>query len=105
MRGVITGMRVEFEFYGTLRDAVGGKTVVRELEDGTTVTKAVRALTDEYEGLESLLLRSNGELRPNVSVSIGGDPAFDRDEDAALSAEETVTLAPGVAGGAGVVGR
>jgi len=97
-------MRVEFEFYGTLRDAVGRKTAVRELEDGTTVAKAVRAFADEYDGLGSLL-RSNGDLRPNVSVAVDGDPALDRSEDVTLSAEETVTLTPGVAGSVGVVKR
>jgi molybdopterin synthase sulfur carrier subunit len=92
-------MRVEFEFYGTLRDAVGQKTVVREVEEGTTGLEATRAVADEYETVESLLFRSNGEVRPNVTVSVNGDPILDADDDVTLEDGDELVLAPGIAGG------
>ena len=92
-------MRVEFEFYGTLRDAVGEKTLVREVERGTTGLEATRAVADEYEAVASLLFRSNGEVRPNVTVSVNGDPILGADDDVQLEDGDEVMLAPGVSGG------
>ena len=92
-------MRVEFEFYGTLRDAVGEKTVVREVEPGTTGLAATRDVADEYERVESLLFRSNGEVRPNVTVSVNGDPILGEGDDVALEDGDELVLAPGVSGG------
>ena len=92
-------MRVEFEFYGTLREAVGEKTVAREVESGTTALEATRAVADEYEPVESLLFRSNGEVRPNVTVSVNGDPILDESDDVTLADGDELVLAPGVSGG------
>lgn len=95
-------MRVEFEFYATLRDAVGEKTVVRELEAGTSVETALHAVTEEYDGLESLVFRSNGAVRPNVTVAVNGQPMNRTDPaDIELSDGDTVVLSPGVSGGTG----
>ena len=95
------GMRVEFEFYGTLREAVGEKTVAREFDEGTTALEATRAVADDHERVRSLLFRSGGEVRPNVTVSVNGDPIVDGDDDVALSDGDELVLAPGVAGGDG----
>lgn len=98
-------MRVEFEFYGTLREAVGEKTVSREVEPGTTALEATRAVADEHETVGSLLFRSNGEVRPNVTVSVNGDPVLDERDDATLEEGDELVLAPGVSGGSTEVGR
>lgn len=92
-------MRVEFEFYGTLRDAVGEKAVDREFDEGTTAIEATQAVADEYESVESLLFRSNGEVRPNVTFSVNGDPILRADDDVTLSESDEIVLAPGVSGG------
>ena len=94
-------MRVEFEFYGTLRDAVGEKTVVREFDEGTTALEATRAVADDHETVRSLLFRSDGAVRPNVAVSVDGDPVLDGTDDVALTDGAEVVLAPGVSGGTG----
>lgn len=94
-------MRVEFEFYATLRDAVGEKTVARELEAGTSIETALHAVTDDHDGLESLVFRANDAVRPNVTVSLNGQPMNETDPaDIELSDGDTVVLSPGVAGGA-----
>jgi molybdopterin synthase sulfur carrier subunit len=95
-------MRVEFEFYATLRDAVGEKTVVRDLEAGTSVETALHAVAGEYDGLESLVFRANGAVRPNVTVAVNGQPMNQTDPaDIELSDGDTVVLSPGVSGGMG----
>jgi molybdopterin synthase sulfur carrier subunit len=92
-------MRVEFEFYGTLRDAVGEKTVVREADEGTTALEATGSVADDHEGLRPLLFRSDGQVGPNVTVSVNGDPIVDEDDDVTLSDGDELVLAPGVSGG------
>lgn len=103
-------MRVEFEFYATLRDAGGGRTVTRDLEAGTSFRTALDAVADDHEGLESLVFRADGSLRPNVTLAVNGQPVTDADPAATeLSDGDTVVLSPGVAGGtlavSPVVGR
>jgi molybdopterin synthase sulfur carrier subunit len=93
-------MRVEFEFYATLRDAVGEKTVTRELDAGTAIETALRAVADEYQRLESLVFRANGTVRPNVTVAVNEQPVNDGDPaEIELSDGDTVVLSPGIAGG------
>ena len=93
-------MRIEFEFHTTLRDAVGEKTVRREFDSGTTVSEAVRSIAAEYDGLGPLVFRSDGALRSHLTVAVDGDPLSEADRDGrALEGEETIVLAPGVAGG------
>lgn len=93
-------MRIDFEFYANLRDAVGEKTASHDVEDGATLADGLRAVTDEYEGLQSLLFRSDGTVRRNVTVAVNGDPILDSDpEDIELSGDDTVVLSPGVSGG------
>jgi molybdopterin synthase sulfur carrier subunit len=93
-------MDVEFVSYATVRDAIGTKSVTRDLPEGTTVEDALRDLAVEYEGLDSLLFTSDGEIRPHVNVLVNDENIRDRDGQATtLSAGDTVGLAPGVAGG------
>ncbi len=94
------GMDVEFVSYATVRDAIGTKSVTRDLPEGTTAEDALRDLAVEYEGLDSLLFTSDGEIRPHVNVLVNDENIRDRDGQATtLSAGDTVGLSPGVAGG------
>lgn len=92
-------MRVEFEFHATFRDAVGERTGSVDVEAGTTVNAAVRAVAAKYDDLEPLVVRSDGTVRPNVAVAVEGDPMTGESNAATLSEGDTVILAPGVAGG------
>ena len=94
------GMEVEFVSYATVRDAIGTKSVTRDLPEGSTVEEALRDLAAEYDGLDSLLFTSDGEIRPHVNVLVDDENVRDRDGPATeLSEGDTVGLAPGVAGG------
>lgn len=93
-------MEVEFVSYATVRDAIGTKSVTRDLPPGTTVEEALNDLAGEHDGLESLLFESDGEIRPHVNVLVGETNIRELDGQATeLAAGDTVGLAPGVAGG------
>ncbi|MFC5973057.1 ubiquitin-like small modifier protein 1 [Halomarina salina] len=89
---------VDFEFYATLRDAVGERTLTRDVESGTTVAESLRTLGEEFPSLRSLLFDGDGRLRPHVSVLVDGERV---EGDRRLSGGETVGAAPAVAGGTG----
>ncbi|MCY4732381.1 MoaD/ThiS family protein [Natronomonas gomsonensis] len=93
-------MQLEFEFYATLRDAVGEKSVIRTVPDGTTVVEALRAVADDYDGLQSLLFRENGALRTHITVARNDQPLLEDRDDVVLSDGDTLVLSPGVSGGA-----
>lgn len=94
-------MRIEFESYATVREAVGRRTVTMDVPDGATLGEALWAFAAEHDGVEPLVFDSDGEFRRNVNV-LHNDANVRRGEGAAtdLSAGDTVTLAPGIAGGA-----
>jgi molybdopterin synthase sulfur carrier subunit len=91
---------VTFEFYGTVRDAVGEKTVTSEAA-GRTVNAALRAVAEEHPDLYSLLFTSEQRLRPHINVSRDETPIRDLDgPETVLAAGDLVTVAPSVSGGA-----
>ncbi|MFD1515307.1 ubiquitin-like small modifier protein 1 [Halomarina rubra] len=87
---------VEFEFYATLRDAVGERSLTRAVPEGTTVAEALGTLGEEFPSLRPLLFDGDGRLRPHVSVLVDGERV---DGDRSLDGGETVGAAPAVAGG------
>ena len=93
-------MEIGFTFHTTLRDAVGRKTVTRTFDAGTTLGEALGRIADDHESLESLLFRSNGELRSHVTITVNGEPMVEGERcQRGLEEGETVVLAPGIAGG------
>ncbi|MFB6205850.1 MAG: ubiquitin-like small modifier protein 1 [Haloglomus sp.] len=96
---------VTFEFYGTVRDAVGEKTLSRTVEPGTTVNAALKQVAAEHPDLYSLLFTSEERLRPHINVSRDGEPIRDLDgPDTELTPGDRVTVAPSVSGGSGAPG-
>ena len=93
-------MRIEFESYATIRDAVGQGTVQTEVPEDATLGDALGAFADAHDGVRPLVFDGDGEIRPNVNVlhndenvRTGAGP------ETTLSDGDTVTLAPGIAGG------
>jgi len=93
-------MRIEFEAYATIRDAVGQETIRMEVPEDATLGDALRAFAADHDGVGPLVFDGDGEIRPNVNVlhndenvRTGAGPAT------RLSDGDTVTLAPGIAGG------
>ncbi|PSP79548.1 hypothetical protein BRC81_04875 [Halobacteriales archaeon QS_1_68_20] len=96
---------LELRFFATFRQAVGQKTVHREVDDGTTVGDLLAALESEYDGLDGELI-VDGELREHLSVLLNGrDVVHQEGLDTSLSDGDTVSVFPPVAGGNGDPGR
>lgn len=97
-------MQIEFVCYATIRDAVGRKTLERELPAGSTVGDAVESLGEEFAALDPLLFDSSGEVRANVNVLVNEVNVRTLDGQATtVTAGDTVGLAPGVAGGSAAI--
>jgi molybdopterin synthase sulfur carrier subunit len=92
-------MQVELKFFATFREAVGSKTVTREVTEGTTVGELLRSLEGEYEGLGGQLL-ADGDLRPQINVLKNGREVLHMDGvGTSLEDGDTVAIFPPVAGG------
>jgi molybdopterin synthase sulfur carrier subunit len=90
---------MEFEVYGPLRSATGGKTATVDF-DGGTVEDALWRFLEEYPRARQYLLTDEADptFRPSVRVVHEGEKvAFDDD----LDPDATLTLIPAVQGGAG----
>ncbi|MFB6178327.1 MAG: ubiquitin-like small modifier protein 1 [Halorientalis sp.] len=93
-------MHVTYVCYGTIRDAVGQKTVTRAVEDDATVADAVSSLGQEFTDLGPLVFDSAGTLRANINVVVDEEPIHQLDGMATpLKEGATVAILPSVAGG------
>lgn len=92
-------MQVELRFFASFREAVGQKTVEREVDDGATVGDVLRALEAEYDGLAGELVDGD-EIRPQLSVLKNGKEVVHIDGlGTGLADGDTVSVFPPVAGG------
>jgi molybdopterin synthase sulfur carrier subunit len=63
-------MRVQF--YATLRDVVGEKTVDVAIPDGSTVRELALAIARRWPALAERMIDSDGEISRQVHFMIGG---------------------------------
>ena len=92
-------MELELRFFATFREAVGGKTVAYEVDDGATVGDVLRSLEAEYDGLEERLLADDA-LAPQISVLKNGREVLHMDGlDTTLEDGDQLSIFPPVAGG------
>lgn len=93
-------MQVTCLFYATVRDAVGTKRLTRDIAEGTTVRELLRALGEEFDGLDPLVFDSKERVRSNVNVLVNDEPIRSLDgPETVLSDGDTLMVAPSVAGG------
>lgn len=90
---------MEFEVYGPLRSATGGKTATVAFAGGT-VEDALRCFLAAYPRAAQYLLTDDHEptFRPSVRVVQDGERV---DLDEHLDPDATLTLVPAVQGGCG----
>ena len=93
-------MSLELRFFATFREAVGTKTITRDY-DARTVGEVLVALESEFEGLSGEIL-ADGAVRGQVNVLLNGrDVTHEQGIDTPIEPDDTLSIFPPVAGGAG----
>ena len=96
-------MQIECNFFGPLRDTVGEKTVVREVDANATVGDLVAELVADH-GLGGVFTDDGG--LGSVTATLNGTNISHLDGlDTALEDGDVIRLAPPVVGGASSVQR
>ncbi|MFC2025658.1 ubiquitin-like small modifier protein 1 [Chloroflexota bacterium] len=92
---------MQVNFYATLREIVGGKTVEFPLPDDATVTQLLAILLERYPALSEVLLEQDGRLRGHVHLLVNGrDVQFlENGMDSVLSPKDTISIFPAIGGG------
>jgi len=92
---------MKVNFYATLRQIVGGKTVEVEIAEGSTLRQLLQDLVARFPKLRAELFDENENLYGHVHVFVNGrDVLFLTDElDTQLKSEDVVSVFPPVGGG------
>lgn len=88
-------------FYATLRQVAGCKSVEFPLPAGATVQRLLDAVLERFPGMAGKLLDDQGRLYPHVHIFINGRdaPYLDRALETPLEKDDAVDLFPAVGGG------
>lgn len=92
---------MKINFYATLRDIVGGKTVEFDLTEDTTVRQLVDEIVTTYPQMRTVLLNEEGHLYGHVHVFINGRdaPYLENALDTKISQDDSIDVFPAVGGG------
>lgn len=92
-------MRVDF--YATLRQIVGTKTVDFPLPDGSTVGHLLEEVFIRYPAMRSELLDDKGQLHGHVHVLVNGRsvPYLENIMNTVIHIDDTISIFPAVGGG------
>jgi molybdopterin synthase sulfur carrier subunit len=92
-------MRVDF--YATLRQIVGTKTVDFPLPDGSTVGHLLEEVFIRYPAMRSELLDDEGQLHGHVHVLVNGRsvPYLENIMNTVIHIDDTISIFPAVGGG------
>ncbi|SEH49830.1 molybdopterin synthase sulfur carrier subunit [Halopenitus malekzadehii] len=93
-------MELELRFFATFREAAGSKTVHYEVDgDDVIVGDVLAALEEDYEGMRGRLIE-DGALAPQINVLKNGREVLHiQGLETPLSAGDTLSIFPPVAGG------
>ena len=92
---------MQVNFFATLRQIVGQKTVDIPIDDGATVRQLVKEIVRSYPELEQEMLDEHGDLFEHVHVIINGrDYNFlDQGFDTRIGKDDRVSVFPAIGGG------
>ena len=92
---------MKVNFYATLRDIAGGKTVEFPLEHGVTAKEVLEAIITKFPEMEKELLQEDGRLFGHVHFFINGrDVQFtENDLDTPILPDDEISVFPAVGGG------
>jgi len=92
---------MKVDFYATLRDVAGQKTVDIEVNQNATVRQLVDAIVTRYPLMRDKLLQPNGDLWGHVHVFVNGRdaPFLDDRMETVIKPSDTISVFPAVGGG------
>lgn len=92
---------MKINFYATLRQIVGQKTVDLKIEEGSTIHELVHQIVAVYPALREQLLDQHGQLLGYVHVMINGRdaPYLESGLDTKIQMTDKVDIFPAVGGG------
>lgn len=92
---------MRINFYATLRQIVGGKTVELAFDQPVSVQQLIDELLAHYPALQSQLYDANGHLYPHVHLFINGRDAqyLEHGLETPIGEGDTVNIFPPVGGG------
>jgi len=92
---------MKVNFFATLRDIAGGKTVEFDVDHGITAKELLDAVIEKFPLMEKELLNDTGEMYGHVHFFINGrDVQFTDDKfQTKIMQDDTVNVFPAVGGG------
>lgn len=94
---------MKVNFYATLRDIVGSKTLEIEVQPGTTVGQLLDRIIRMYPRIKAELFDEAGNLYRHVHIFVNGRdiPYLENVLDTILDPNDTINIFPAVGGGCG----
>lgn len=92
---------MKVNFFATLRDIAGGKTVEFDVDHGVTAQEVLDAIIVKFPLMKKELLNEKGEMYGHVHFFINGRDVQFTDEkfQTKIMQEDTVNVFPAVGGG------
>ena len=92
---------MKVNFFATLRDIAGGKTVEFDVEHGVTAQELLDAIIQRFPLMKKELLNADGQMYGHVHFFINGrDVQFTNEKfQTRIMQEDTVNFFPAVGGG------
>jgi molybdopterin synthase sulfur carrier subunit len=92
---------MKVNFYATLRQIVGQKTIELDLPPGTTAIQMVEEVMRQFPRMRAELVDENGDLHGHIHVFVNGrDAPYLEDKlDTALYPSDKIDIFPPVGGG------
>jgi len=92
---------MKINFYATLRDIAGSKTVEFPLEEGASAREILEAIVNRFPAMKKELLHEDGRLYGHVHFFINGrDVQFtDDDLETEIMPDDVISVFPAVGGG------
>ena len=92
---------MKVNFFATLRDIAGGKTVEFDVDHGITAKELLAAVVEKFPLMKKELLNENGEMYGHVHFFINGrDVQFTEDGfQTRITPDDVVNVFPAVGGG------
>ncbi len=92
---------MKVNFYATLRQIVGQKTVELDLPEGTTAIQLVEAVMEQHPRMRPELVDENGDLHGHIHVFVNGRdaPFLENQMDTVVKPTDKIDIFPPVGGG------